>query len=93
MVIKCPVCGTVYENKVIICTTCRFTELNKVFISQEDYQKWIEDVVKPFLEMYQREHKEKEELEEKQTKLQKKLQYKEDMYQRECAEKEKLKEK
>ena len=65
MAIKCPVCKTIYENKVTICTICRFTELNKMFLSQEDYQEWMKSTVKPFREMYQRECSEKEKMKEK----------------------------
>ena len=74
LIIKCPVCETTYDNKVTICTICRFTELNKMFLSQEDYQEWMENTVKPFREMYQRECSEKEKLKEE-------LKQKEEQYQ------------
>ncbi len=90
LIIKCPVCETTYDNEVRVCTKCRFIELNKVFLSKEDYQKWVEDVVKPFREMYKNECKEKEKIKEIKSKLQKELQYKEEIYQREFIEKEEL---
>lgn len=62
MIIKCPVCATIYEKEIKVCTMCRFTELNKIFLSQEDYQEWLKDTVKPFQEMYLKECAEKEKL-------------------------------
>ncbi len=72
LIIKCPVCETIYDNEVKVCNKCRFTELNKVFLSKEDYQKWVEDVVKPFQEMYQKKCAEKEKLRKKQKRMKKK---------------------
>ena len=93
LIIKCPVCETTYEKEVKVCTKCRFIiELNKAFLSQEDYQEWIENIVKPFREMYKEECIEKEKMKEIQSKLQKELQYKNETYQREYKQKEKLKE-
>ena len=60
MIIKCPVCATIYEKEIKVCTTCRFTELNKIFLSQEDYQEWLKDIVKLFQEMYLKECAKKE---------------------------------
>ncbi len=54
MIIKCPVCSTTYDKEIEACATCKFTELNKVFISQEDFKEWVENVVKPFREKYQK---------------------------------------
>ncbi len=48
MTIECPVCETMYDKEAKVCTICRFIELNKVFLSQEDYQEWTENIVKPF---------------------------------------------
>ncbi len=60
--VKCPVCFSEYEKETRICTTCRFTELNKVFASREDYQDWMAKVVEPVRKMYQEEIKIKQQL-------------------------------
>lgn len=78
MVIKCPVCSTIYEKEINVCTTCRFTELNRVFLSEGDYQKWLKDIVRSFQGMYLKECVDREELkrlcEEQQREKQKQQQ-------------------
>lgn len=56
MAVKCPVCGEVSEEKAKVCAMCGFADLDRVFLSQEDYQEWLEHMVKPVATGYNEDH-------------------------------------
>lgn len=53
MEIKCPVCYTVYNENTRICRKCYFTQLTKVFCSEDEKVQWYNEVVKPFKIYYE----------------------------------------
>lgn len=48
---KCPVCKTECGD-IAICSQCGFDEVGKIFINQEEADEWLEKVVVPFKESY-----------------------------------------
>lgn len=47
---RCPACGSECINHS--CTVCGLENLNQVFMSREDKEKWINDIVKPLKQKY-----------------------------------------
>lgn len=48
---KCPVCRTECLEK-LVCPTCGFGEVGKVFINQEEAEQWLNEIVVPYKEQY-----------------------------------------
>lgn len=45
MKVICPVCEKEYPERIQVCTKCGFSELNKIFLSEDDKRKWKRQLI------------------------------------------------
>ena len=50
---KCPVCKNNIKTTDKACSVCGFTDLHREFITKEDGELWIKQVVEPFRKQYE----------------------------------------
>ncbi len=50
---KCPVCKSNIKSSDVKCPTCGFADLHKEFITKEDGELWVKNVVEPYKKQYE----------------------------------------
>ena len=48
MKIICPVCKASYEKSTRMCKKCYFQEVNQIFCSEREREKWTKEIVEPY---------------------------------------------
>lgn len=49
----CPVCKNTINDNTIKCDVCNFTDLHREFITKEDAQEWLDNVVLPYRQQWE----------------------------------------
>ena len=49
---KCPVCKNTIKTNDTVCSVCGFTDLHREFITKEDGELWVKQIVEPYKKKY-----------------------------------------
>ena len=49
---KCPVCKNNIKSNDTVCSVCGFTDLHREFITKEDGELWVKQIVEPYKKKY-----------------------------------------